>query len=281
MTRTQPPRPATRRERRAQERQDRPPERARAHRGPTARPAWQSPIVLVSGAAVLIAAVVIFVATQKAAPTADLITPPTAYAADLTRAGTLGSKDAPVVIELFSDFQCPACKQFVTLQMPRLLEEYIRPGIVRVEARDIDIIGQGSANESIELAAGAFCAGEQNRYWQYHDFVFWNQGRENRGDHDAAFIADVADQAGVVSATWEACMARTDIRKPITDLTRTAAAAGISSTPTLRINGTPLVGVPDYDHLAAVIDQLVALASPSGGPAATPSPASTAVPTPS
>ena len=56
--------------------------------------------------------------------------------------------------------------------------------------------GRGTPDESLELAAGAACAAEQGRYWQYHDLVFWNQGRENAGDHDAAFIGRVATAAG-------------------------------------------------------------------------------------
>jgi protein-disulfide isomerase len=274
MTRPENTPPRSRRERRAQQRLDHPAERPRKNRRVAPRPAWQSPIVLVSVLAVLVTAAVIYLAIgSKPAATADLVTPPTSYAADITDGGTLGSKDAPVVIELFSDFQCPACKLFVTQQMPRLLEDFIRPGVLRVEARDIDIIGSGSANESIELAAGAFCAGEQDRYWHFHDLVFWNQGRENRGDHDARFIANVADQAGVAEAAWQACIARTDIRKPITDLTASAAAVGINSTPTLRINGTAMVGVPDYDELASLIRQLAAAASPTTAPSVNASPA--------
>jgi protein-disulfide isomerase len=274
MTRPENTPPRSRRERRAQQRLDHPAERPRKNRRVAPRPAWQSPIVLVSVLAVLVTAAVIYLAIgSKPAPTADLVRPPTSYAADITEGGTLGSKDAPVVIELFSDFQCPACKLFVTQQMPRLLEEFIQPGVVRVEARDIDIIGKGTENESIELAAGAFCAGEQDRYWQFHDLVYWNQGRENRGDHDARFIANVADQAGVAEAAWQACIARTDIRKPITDLTASSAAVGINSTPTLRINGTAMVGVPDYDELAALIRQLAAAASPTAAPSVNASPA--------
>lgn len=256
--------PISRRERRAKERFERPVEQRRrpAHRA--SRPVWQSPVVLVTAAAVLIGIVIIAFARPPAAPNrADLITPPTAYAAGLAKGEVLGSASAPVVLELYSDFQCPACRQFVTLHLSRLVTDFVTPGTLRIEARDIDILGAGTPNESLELATGAACAAAQDRYWQFHDSVFWNQGRENRGEHDAAFIALVADAAGVDRTAWDACIALPASRTAITARTTAARAAGIRSTPTLVVNGQPFVGVPNYDQLAALIHQLAASPAPS------------------
>jgi protein-disulfide isomerase len=258
--------PSSRRERRAQQRLERPaPARRRATRSGT-RPVWQSPVVLVTATAILIGIAIIAFARPPARVTgADLITPPTSYPANLIDGESLGAATAPVVLELYSDFQCPACKQFVTLQLPRLVTEFVTPGSLRIEARDINLLGKGSVNESLELAAGAACAAAQGRYWQFHDYVFWNQGRENRGDHDAAFIAAVADAVGVNRTDWDTCFARPETRTPITARTTAAFAAGINSTPTLVVNGQKFAGVPNYDQLATLIRQLA-------GPAPSPSP---------
>jgi protein-disulfide isomerase len=186
------------------------------------------------------------------------------------------------VIQLYADFQCPACKQFVVEQLPRLVSDFVRPGTVRIEAEDIDILGSGAVNESVELAAGAYCAAEQNRYWQYHDLAFWNQGRENRGDHSAAFIERVANQAGVDVASWQTCFARSDVRQPARDRTAAALARGINSTPTLVVNGHALAsGVPDYASLSAMIRQLAVSASSASGPSTEPSPLATTSAVPS
>ena len=256
--------PISRRERRAQERFERPGQQRRrpAHRA--SRPAWQSPVVLVTAAALVIGiAIIAFARPPATSNGADLITPPTAYAAGLAKGEALGSATAPVVLEVYSDFQCPACKQFVTLQLSRLVSDFVTPGTLRIEARDIDILGKGTPNESLELATGAACAAAQDRYWQFHDYVFWNQGRENRGDHDAAFIARVADAVGVDRTAWDACVALPASRTAITTRTSMAAAAGIRSTPTLVVNGQAFAGVPDYDQLAALIRQLAAGPAPS------------------
>jgi protein-disulfide isomerase len=224
--------------------------------------------VLVTAAAVLIGiAVIAFVRPPGTADGNTLVEPPTTYAADLTDGDVLGSATAPVVMQLYADFQCPACKLFVTNELPSLLNDFVRPGTLRIEARDIDVLGKGSPNESVELAVGASCAAAQDRYWQFHDMVFWNQGRENKGDHDAAFIASMATGAEVDMTTWQACIARPDMRTAVEAATKAALAAGINSTPTLVINGQTSVGVPSYAKLAELIRQLAAAASPSGTPA--------------
>jgi len=222
----------------------------------------------VSAAAILIGVAIIAFARPPAAANGDtLVEPPTSYTADLTDGETLGSASAPVVMEVYADFQCPACKLFVTDQLPTLLNDFVRPGTLRIEARDIDILGTGSPNESQELAVGAACAAEQDRYWQFHDLVFWNQGRENRGDHDAAFIASLATAAEVDRTAWDACITRTDLRAAVDAATQAAAAAGFNRTPTLVINGQTLVGVQDYAKLADLIRQLATGASPGASPA--------------
>ena len=277
MPRTPPP-PTTRRERRAQARRDHPAERPRAARRSASHGLWRSPIVLVSAAAVVVAVVFIVFGGPAIRGTAaqGLTVPTTVYSPDLVDGEIVGLAGAPVVMDVFSDFQCPACRMFITEQLPRLLIDFVQPGVLRIESKDIDVLGQGQPDESLELAAGARCAGEQGRYWPFHDLVFWNQGRENRGDHDATFIARVADQAGLDRPRWDACLARANVRQAIRDQTASAVAAGISSTPTLRINGQVSVGVPDYDRLAALITQLAGAASPATRGTATPGPSAAA-----
>lgn len=216
-------------------------------------------MALVTAAALLIGlAVVVFALPRDQGTGSDLQFPTITYPTEQIDGERVGAATAPVVIELYADFQCPACQLFATERMPRLLNDYVRTGKVRVEAKDIAFLGTGNPDESLELAAGARCAAEQDRYWTFHDLVFWNQGRENRGDHDTAFIQQVADAARLDRAAFDACFARGDVRAPIKATTSQAAAIGINSTPTLVINGQRLVGVPAYADLASLIDRLVA-----------------------
>lgn len=266
-----PTQPATRRERRAQARVERPvPQRKKiARRTPQQRPAWQSPLVLTSIGALVIGAVIIVAAGGiKLGGPGPLAVPGTDYAGLTVSGETVGSPSAPVVMQVYSDFQCPACKAFYVTEMPQLLHDLVAPGLLRIESKDIDIIDphKAGSTESLELAAGAFCATQQDRYWEYHDYVFWNQGGENVGDHNAAFIDRVANAAGLDMTAFHTCQARSDIRQPILDATAAAAKAGVSSTPTLVLGGQIIPGVPDYTQLHAYILQLVAQASPTPVP---------------
>jgi protein-disulfide isomerase len=268
--RHRPDQPQSRRERRAQARLEPRPQRRKSRAAAGSRPIWRSPLVLTSAIALAVGAILIVVALPKPTdPGREMQVPPFSYPADQIRQDVIGSAAAPVVIELYSDFQCPACKLFVTTQLHRLVDEFVVPGTVRIEAKDIAFLGSGNPDESLELAAGAACAAEQDRYWGFHDLVFWNQGRENRGDHDATFIGHVADMAGLDRTAWDACFARGDVRSPITSRTQAAMGQGVRSTPTLVINGQAVVGVPNYDALAAQIRTLAG-GGASPAPSATP-----------
>lgn len=258
--------PLTRRERRTLERRERPlRERGRPTvRRPPRKPVWQSPFVLVSAAA-LVVAVAVIVLNQKPAPAytgGDLFNPPLTYAADLAEGDSLGSADAPVVMEVWSDFQCPVCGRLVRDQFPALKTRFIDTGILRIQARDIAFLGTGDRDESLELATGAMCAAEQDRYWSFHDFVFYNQGRENAGDYSEAFVSAVAGRSGVDRAAWDACMQGDDVRGAVRSATQQALGAGVSATPTISLNGGPRVpGLPDAAELISQIEALAAAAA--------------------
>ena len=274
MTRPNPP--VSRRDRRAQARYERPvTTRRKPTRKTSQRPAWQSPVVLTSVGAVIVGVLIVVFAGGifGGGGAKDLVTPPTSYSGITQTGESVGAASAPVVIEVFSDFQCPACKLFVTTELSSLLTDFVKPGLVRIEAKDIDIIDRGSSTESLRLAVGAACAGDQGKYWEFHDLVFWNQGRENRGDHSNEFIARIATAAELDMTAWNSCITKADLAQAVVTRTTDSAAAGIRSTPTLRINGQVATGVPDYTQLHALITQLLASYSPSPSSAPSASPA--------
>ncbi|MEW5992085.1 MAG: thioredoxin domain-containing protein [Chloroflexota bacterium] len=272
----EPNQPLTRRERRSLERRDRPiRDRSRAAtRRPPRRPAWQSPFVLVSAAA-LVVAVAIIVLNQKPTTPVDtggeLFNPPMTYSTDIVDGDAMGLAGAPVVMEVWSDYQCPVCGRLVREQYPTLKSQFVDTGILRIQARDIAFLGGGERDESLELAAGAMCAARQDRYWTFHDYVFWNQGRENAGDYSATFVASVANRSGVSRSEWDACMESDDVRNEVRSATQQALGAGINATPTIALNGgTPVSGLPNAAQLIAQIQALAAGQTPAPVPTAVP-----------
>jgi protein-disulfide isomerase len=268
-----------RRERRAQERLERSQrERPTVGRSKARRPAWQSPFAIVSVGALAIALVVILLNQKATTPAGQLITPPVSYAGATVSGQSLGSATAPVVLAVYSDFQCPFCGQFVRQQFGTLKTDFVDKGILRIETHDLSFLGRGSPNESEELAIGARCAATQGKYWPFHDYVFWNQQPENSGAYTADYIASLATAAGLDMSTWNACLAGSAAKAAVAAETSAAQGLGVSSTPTISLNGGALVaGVPSASTLADQIRQLAAAAA-SPGTSASPGATVTASP---
>ena len=251
--------PPTRRERRRQDRLE------RAHLGSTRRsasrtPAWRSPIVLVSGIAVVAGLALILALGQRQAPTPGALNvPPTSYDPGLVSGETLGRADAPVTLEIWSDFQCPFCGQLARTYLPQLVSEFVVAGQVRIVPRDVDFVGRGVPNESVEAAVGASCAADQGKYWQYHDILLWNQAGENEGAFSEARLRQMADQVGLDRGRWDECRSDPDRAAGVALTTSEALAAGITGTPTLVLNGVATSGMPrTYAELADAVRAVLA-----------------------
>ncbi|MGH3073342.1 MAG: DsbA family protein [Gaiellales bacterium] len=198
------------------------------------------------------------------ADTADLISPPTSYPAGLADGEALGRSNAPVTLEVWSDFQCPFCGQFARTYMPRLVTDFVVDGQLWIVAHDIAFVGHGDPNESVDAAAAASCAADQASYWPYHDLLFWNQLGENQGAFDRAHLQAMADKLGLERGSWDSCVADPQRAREVTATTSQALAAGVKSTPTLVLNGVAAAGLPrTYDDLAGAIRALLTAATPS------------------
>ena len=234
-------------------------------------------MAIVSVGALALALVVIFINQKPSVADGHLITPPATYTGATVKDESLGSATAPVVLSVWSDFQCPFCGRFVREQFANLKIQFVDTGMLRIEAHDIDVVGRGTINnESIELATGARCAAAQGKYWTYHDYVFWNQLTENAGEYNADYIASIANASGLDMRAFNACLAGNTERAAVIAETNTARRLGVSSTPTWSLNGGALTpGVPNASALVAQIQALVATEQPTAVPSAAP-PASTA-----
>ena len=103
---------------------------------------------------------------------------PETYLLDTSKGSPmLGSKDAPVTIIEFGDYQCPFCKRWNENTKPLIELNYINTGMAKMVFVDLAIIGP----DSKDVHAGSYCAEEQGLYWEYHDYIYANQGHENDG----------------------------------------------------------------------------------------------------
>jgi protein-disulfide isomerase len=89
----------------------------------------------------------------------------------------LGSPDARVTLIQFEDLQCPVCKRYQEEGFPGIVEEYVRPGKVKVRFAGLAFIGPDSQKALLNVIA----AGAQGQLWQLTDALYANQGAENSG----------------------------------------------------------------------------------------------------
>ncbi len=169
----------------------------------------------------------------------------------------LGNAGAPVTIDYWADFQCPFCARFAQQLIPQLTSR-IEAGNVALVHRDFAFLGA----ELVDAAVAVRCAGRQDRYWPMHDAVYAAQQGENQGAFSRDRLEQIADSIGLDMTAFAACL---DDRAPLVEVLDDTAAgvrAGIQSTPTIDVNGTRFLGVPDVARFLAAIDEAAAGASP-------------------
>lgn len=260
----------TRRDRREAERRAR-----RSPRRPASpRASWQSPAILATLGAVVVGVAAIAFAVLSGGTSQgsnDLVPPANPVPNGIpAEDSVLGSADAPVTVEVWADFQCPACGHFARETEPQLIRTFVAPGSVKLVHHDFAFLGGGrSYDESVEAAAAARCAARQGRFWDMEGWLYANQHGENAGAFTRDRLAAIAERVGLDVAAWTSCMDSGTEQAAVRAETQAGAAQGISSTPTIIVNGTPHVGALSYEQLATIIRGLLP-ASPS--PAASPSP---------
>jgi len=168
--------------------------------------------------------------------------------AALGKGPTLGSASAPVTLVEFSDFQCSFCKKFWADTLPKLTASYVQQGQVQIIYRHFAILGKFSE----QAAMAADCAGEQGKFWQYHDQLFANQG----GFAFTHFkLEQYARALELNSANFKRCLTSEKYRKKVEGETAVAASLGARGTPTFFVNGRLMVGAQPINVFQNVINE--------------------------
>jgi protein-disulfide isomerase len=211
--------------------------------------AW---ISIIAGIGAIVFAVILLAQAPPAATdTTDeaLRAPTTIRPAAVTLDGrALGPPEASVVVELWEDFQCPACSRFTRVVEPSLVERFVPTGDVRVIFKDFAFLGP----ESIDAAVAARCSDEQGAFWPYHDWLYANQNGENHGWYSKTRLAAIATRLGLDRSAFDACVVRPDVQQDVAAETAAGRARGIASTPTVTVDGVPFSG-SSYEDLLTTI----------------------------
>jgi protein-disulfide isomerase len=172
----------------------------------------------------------------------------------------LGSRDAPVGIVEFADYQCPYSRKMAQRVIPGLKKQYIETKKVLYVFRDAPLEYHAEARKA---AVAANCAGKQGKYWEMHDALFAAEGKLGPQTYAA-----VAQRLGLDLQVFVSCLAdpheAEEVEKDF--VYAQSPPIGLGVTPTLfvgRIQGGQLVaarklsGVQTLDALSSVIETLL------------------------
>lgn len=159
----------------------------------------------------------------------------------------MGDPNAPITIEEFSDFQCPYCKQFHDETEPLLRQYYIDTGKVHFVYRSMgnftsDNIARSTGGpakaESQDAALAVYCAGDQNKFWEMHAYLFGNALGEDVGSFTDKRLKAIAEKAGLDMSQFNSCYDSGKYKDRVQQDGKDGQAAGVTGTPSFLVSYT-------------------------------------------
>ncbi|HEV2138820.1 MAG TPA: DsbA family protein [Nitrososphaerales archaeon] len=145
----------------------------------------------------------------------------------------MGSKSASFTIYEFGDFQCPTCDYWFKTQEPSVVQNLVDPGKAKLVWRDFIIYD----SDSRLAASAAYAAGEQGKFWQFHDLLYSNQGQVNSGWVTQQLMLSYAGQLGLNLTEFTQSMNSGQYNSLIDSNFQSGLAAGVQGTPTFFVVG--------------------------------------------
>jgi len=168
---------------------------------------------------------------------------------------SLGDPAAAVTFIEFADFQCSYCLNTYVSEEANLIEEYVNTGKMIFVYRLVGFLDRAS-NESQRSAEAAYCAADQNMFWEYHDVVWANYSTAESGGYSDDRLISFAESLDMDVARFSQCLLNNEKTAEVEQAETDAAAYGITGTPSFVINGIALPpGAQDYATLQRVIEQ--------------------------
>lgn len=175
---------------------------------------------------------------------------------------TLGSEDAPVTIVEYADFLCPYCAQYHNEVSPEVERDYIETGKVKFEFRPISYLTEDSSRAA-ELA---YCANDQGKFWDYHDYIYektWSDfySKGVRANEVSLFkddyVTTIAKEIQANSEELQTCLDEGRHKATIENANNEAQENGVRGTPHFTINDKPYSGFAPYPVIKTTIESFL------------------------
>ena len=155
-----------------------------------------------------------------------------------------GPETAPIEIVEFSDFDCPYCQR-ATNTLARILDEY--GDQIRLVYKDYPLPSHPNAFKAAEAGN---CANDQGEFWPFHDRLF-----ESQGSLDVASLKTYASELGLEEEAFAACLDSGRHASRVERDLEIGSGYGVSSTPTIFVNGRAVVGAMPYESFVEIIQE--------------------------
>jgi protein-disulfide isomerase len=188
---------------------------------------------------------------KKANITVFLMPPVTSV--DIAGADVRGSRDAEVMVVEFADYECPYCEK-VNPYMQQLRKEY--GDKVAIVFKDFPLPMHHKAQKAAEAAR---CAGEQGKFWEYHDVLFNSGG--------ALGVPQLKEHARVLKLNGEQfdqCLDNGEMAAVVNKDLEEGKRLGLTGTPSFFVNGHFFSGAVEYGLVKQMVEQQLAVNAKSG-----------------
>lgn len=165
----------------------------------------------------------------------------------------MGDVDAPLVMIVYSDFQCPFCGEWARTTMPVLVEKYVDSGDLRIEWRDMAVLGNGSQDAALAGRAAA----NQGKFWEFSDVLYdeeW-QAAATDDSYGAEAMADIAVDLGMDREQFLADIADADTEAAVEADRDEAWSIGFTGTPAFLVEGLPVMGAQPLETFESAIEK--------------------------
>src|SRR6201985_3441298 len=149
----------------------------------------------------------------------------------------LGDPKAPVTMTYYGDLECPVCQAVTLHGFKQLVSKEVREGKVQVVYKALQTATRDQQTFQLQQVA-ALAAGQQQRFWNYAELFYHEQGQEDSGYVNEQYLDSLAQQVpGLNMGTWRDDRDSSSLGSQINADANQAAAVGANATPTLVFKG--------------------------------------------
>ncbi|MDD5589982.1 MAG: thioredoxin domain-containing protein [Candidatus Portnoybacteria bacterium] len=153
-----------------------------------------------------------------------------------------GDENAPVTMETYTNFLCPACGHFALNIYPKIQENYVKTGKVKMVFYIFP---------PYELGKAAFCAQKQGKFLEFHDKIFAKQSEIQSEEN----VFSIMTEIGLDMESFHQCYNGQDAQKAAESWLSQGEKKEVEATPTFFINGQKVVGALEFEEFQKIIDE--------------------------